>query len=186
MITHNLNNKLNDFILINEVVNYNPPKYFPNWDGSFNKIKSGKSFYYRPNKIFSNFYVDINKGNSLRLNETSTGIYIILSEKLNFFYVGKTLNNIKQRLYSHIQKITSTNNNRGTTPLKWQQLSYNRYKVLKEDSVKLDDIKIKFYHSSEYSLYNIDELEKDIFFKYKDLLPKYISLNDPKTLESKN
>ena len=35
--------------------------------------------------------------------------------------------NIKQRLHSHIQKLTSTNNNRYTTPLKWQKLAFNRY-----------------------------------------------------------
>ena len=58
------------------------------------------------------------------------------------------------------------------------------YKVLKEDSVKLDDLKIKFYNSSEYSLRNIDELEKDIYRKYKALLPNFISLNDPKALEN--
>ena len=118
-----------------------------------------------------------------RLDEKSEGIYIILSDKFNFFYVGKTLANIKQRLHSHIQKLTSTNNNRYTTPLKWQKLAFNRYNALKEDSVKLEDLKIKFYHSSEYSSCKIDKLENDIYLKYKALLPKYISLNDPKALE---
>ena len=31
---------------------------------------------------------------------------------------------------------------------------------------------------------SIDELENNIYLKYKALLPKYISLNDPKALES--
>jgi hypothetical protein len=180
----NKKNNISNFVSINEVINYDPPKYIPNWDGSFKKIKSGKSNYLRPNKEISTFNIKINNNNSLRLDEKSEGIYIILSDKFNFFYVGKTLANIKQRLHSHIQKLTSTNNNRYTTPFKWQKLSFNRYKVLKEDSVKLDDLKIKFYNSSEYSLRNIDELEKDIYRKYKALLPNFISLNDPKALEN--
>ena len=182
----NEENNTSNFVSINEVINYEPPKYIPNWDGSFNKIKSGKSSYFRPNKEFSTFNININNNNSLRLDEKSEGIYIILSDKFNFFYVGKTLSNIKQRLHSHIQKLTSTNNNRYTTPLKWQKLAFNRYNALKEDSVKLDDLKIKFYHSSEYSSCSIDELENNIYLKYKALLPKYISLNDPKALESNN
>ena len=180
----NKKNNISNFVSINEVINYQPPKYISNWDGSFNKIKSGKSSYFRPNKEFSAFNIDINNNNSLRLNEKSKGIYIILSEKFNFFYVGKTLSNIKQRLHSHIQKLTSTNNKRGTTPVKWQKLGFNRYNALKEDSVKLDDLKIKFYHSSEYSMCNINELENNIYLKYKALLPKYTSLNDPKALEN--
>ena len=177
-------NNISNFVSINEVINYQPPKYIPNWDGSFNKIKSGKSSYFRPNKEFSAFNIDINNNNSLRLDEKSEGIYIILSDKFNFFYVGKTLSNIKQRLHSHIQKLTSTNNNRYTTPLKWQKLAFNRYNVLKEDSVKLDDLKIKFYHLSEYSMCSIDELENNIYQKYKAIFTKYISLNDPKSLEN--
>ena len=179
----NMKKNLDKFVPITKVIDYTPPKYIENWDGSFNKIKSGKSTYFRPNKEFSNFNIVINNGNSLRLDENSKGIYIILSDKFEFFYVGKTLANIKQRLHSHIQKLTSTNNNRNTTPLKWQKLAFNRYNVLKENSVKLDDLKIKFYHLSEYSSCNIDELENNIYLKYKALLPEYISLNDPKALE---
>ena len=180
----NKKNNISNFVSINEVINYDPPKYIPNWDGSFKKIKSGKSSYFRPNKEISTFNIKIKNTNSLRLDEKSEGIYIILSDKFNFFYVGKTLANIKQRLHSHIQKLTSTNNNRYTTPLKWQKLSFNRYNILKEDSVKLDDLEIKFYNSSEYSLLNINELEKDIYRKYKAILPNFISLNDPKALEN--
>ena len=87
----NEENNISNFVSINEVINYEPPKYTSNWDGSFNKIKSGKSSYFRPNKEFSNFNIVINNGNSLRLDENSKGIYIILSEKFNFFYVGKRL-----------------------------------------------------------------------------------------------
>ena len=118
------------------------------------------------------------------MNKKSEGIYIILSDKFNFFYVGKTLANIKQRLHSHIQKLTSTNNNRYTTPLKWQKLAFNRYNVLKENSVKLEDLKIKFYHLSEYSVCNVDELENNIYLKYKAIFPKYISLNEPKAFKN--
>ena len=45
----NEENNISNFVSINEVINYEPPKYIPNWDGSFNKIKSGKSSYFRPN-----------------------------------------------------------------------------------------------------------------------------------------
>ena len=180
----NEENNISNFVSINQVINYQPPKYISNWDGSFNKIKSGKSFYFRPNKEFSTFNIDIINDNPLRLNEKSKGIYIILSDKFNFFYVGKTLSNIKQRLHSHIQKLTSTNNNRYTTPLKWQKLAFNRYNSLKEDSVKLEDLKIKFYHLSEYSMCNIDELENNTYLKYKAIFPKYISLNEAKALKN--
>ena len=172
----------NNFVSINEVISYEPPKYTPNWDGSFNKVKIGKSSYYRPNKEFSNFNIDIIDNNPLGLNNNSDGIYVILSERFKFVYVGKTLSNIKQRLHSHIQKLTSTNNNKYTTPLKWQKIAFNRYNALKEGSVKLDDLKIKFYHLSEYSSCNINELEENIYLKYKSFLPDYISLNDPKVL----
>tara|TARA_B100000989_G_scaffold145861_1_gene108715 strand:+ start:304 stop:495 length:192 start_codon:yes stop_codon:yes gene_type:complete len=63
-------------------------------------------------------------------------------------------------------------------------LGFNRYNALKEDSVKLDDLKIKFYHLSEYLMCSIDELENNIYQKYKAIFPKYISLNDPKALEN--
>ena len=185
MNTHKPNeeNNISNFVSINEVISYEPPKYTPNWDGSFNKVKIGKSSYFRPNKEFSNFNIDIIDNNPLGLNNNSDGIYVILSEKFKFVYVGKTLSNIKQRLHSHIQKLTSTNNNKYTTPLKWQKIAFNRYNALKEGSVKLDDLKIKFYHLSEYSSCNINELEENIYLKYKSFLPDYISLNDPKAFE---
>jgi hypothetical protein len=187
MKTYNQNKKSNisKFVPINEIINYEPPIYTPNWDGSFNRIKSGKSSYFRPNKEFSTFNIDINNTNSLGLNKKSEGIYVILNNKFKFFYVGKTLANIKQRLHSHIQKLTSTNNNRYTTPFKWQKLAFNRYNILKEDSVKLDDIKIKFYHLFKNSTYNIDDFENIIYLKYVDLLPEFISLNDSKRLRIK-
>ena len=180
----NEENNISNFVPINEVINYQPPKYISNWDGSFNKIKSGKSFYFRPNKEFSKFKIEINSNNPFNLNKKSEGIYVILSEQFKFYYVGQTIANIKQRLHSHIQKLTSTNNNRYTTPFKWQKLAFKRYSALKEDSTKLDDLKIKFYHLSEYSMCNVDELENNIYLKYKAIFPKYISLNDPKALEN--
>ena len=180
----NEENNISNFVSINEVINYQPPKYIPNWDGSFNKIKSGKSSYFRPNKEFSKFKIEINSNNRFNLNKKSEGIYVILSEQFKFYYVGQTIANIKQRLHSHIQKLTSTNNNRYTTPFKWQKLAFKRYSALKEDSTKLDDLKIKFYHLSEYSMCNVDELENNIYLKYKAIFPKYISLNDPKALEN--
>jgi hypothetical protein len=186
MKTYNQNKKSNvsKFVPINEIINYDAPKYITNWDGSFNRIKSGKSSYFRPNKEFSTFNVDINNTNSLGLNKKSEGIYVILSNKFKFFYVGKTLANIKQRLHSHIQKLTSTNNNRYTTPLKWQKLAFHRYNVLKKNSVKLDDLNIKFYHFSNDTSYGIGELENKIYLKYIVLLPEFISLNDPKQLKN--
>ena len=179
----NEENNISNFVSINEVINYEPPKYIPNWDGSFNKIKSGKSSYFRPNKEFSKFKIEINTNNPFNLNKKSEGIYIILSEKFKFCYVGKTIAKIKQRLHSHIQKITSTNNNSYTTPYKWQKLAFNRYKLLKKNSVMLDDLKIKFYHLSENLLCNIDELEHYIYQKYRNILPEYIFLNDPNKLK---
>jgi hypothetical protein len=186
MKTYNQNKKSNisKFVPINEIINYEPPIYTPNWDGSFSRIKSGKSSYFRPNKEFSTFNIDINNTNTLGLNKKSEGIYVILSNKFKFFYVGKTLANIKQRLHSHIQKLTSTNNNRYTTPLKWQKLAFHRYNVLKKNSVKLDDLNIKFYHFSNDTSYDIEELENKIYLKYIVLLPEFISLNDPKRLKN--
>jgi hypothetical protein len=187
MKTYNQNEKNNicKFVSINEIINYEPPKYTPNWDGTFNRIKRGKSAYFRPNREFSTFNININNTNSLGLNKKSEGIYVILSNKFKFFYVGKTLANIKQRLHSHIQKFTSINNNMYTTPLKWQKLAFHRYNVLKENSVKLDDLNIKFYHFSNNASCGIEELENKIYLKYIVLLPEFLSLNDPKRLKNK-
>ena len=59
MKTDNFNNEIKNFIPMDEVVKYQPPKYISNWDGSFNKIKSGKSNYFRPNKEISKFKIEI-------------------------------------------------------------------------------------------------------------------------------
>ena len=167
---------------MDEVVKYQPPKYISNWDGSFNKIKSGKSNYFRPNKEISKFKIEIKENNKLNVSKSSKGIYVILSNDFNFFYVGKTLAKLKQRLHSHIQKLTATNNNRYTTPYKWQKLAYKRYNDLKEKSVFLNDLKINFYHQNNFSSLTTRELENYLYKKYKNLLPNYTSLNDPKAI----
>ena len=66
MKAYNQNKKSNisKFVPINEIINYEPPIYTPNWDGSFSRIKSGKSSYFRPNKEFSTFNIDINIGSN--------------------------------------------------------------------------------------------------------------------------
>jgi hypothetical protein len=170
------------FVQINDIIKYESPKYISGWNGSFKKIKIGKSNYFRPNKEFSKFKIDINKNNQLNITNVSRGIYVILSDDCKFFYVGKTLGNLKQRLGSHIQKITTTNNNQNTTPYNWQKFSYLRYKKLKEKSVLLDDLKMYFYHESNFLPFAINELENIVFKKYKNLLPTYLFLNDPKNL----
>ena len=38
------------FVNLDQIIDYDPPKYIPNWDGSFKSHKYGKSFYIRPNK----------------------------------------------------------------------------------------------------------------------------------------
>ena len=177
-----MNNLTSFFIPINDVIEYQPPKYISGWDGSFKKIKIGKSNYFRPNKEFSKFKIDISKNNQLNITNASRGIYVILSNDYKFFYVGKTLGNLKQRLDTHIQKITATNNNQNYTPYNWQKFSYQRYKNLKEKSVLLDDIKIYFYHQNNFLPFTINELENLFFKKYKKLLPTYLFLNDPKNL----
>jgi hypothetical protein len=48
-----MNNLTSFFVPINDVIGYQPPRYIPGWDGSFKKIKIGKSNYFRPNKEFS-------------------------------------------------------------------------------------------------------------------------------------
>ena len=44
----NMKKNLDKFIPITKVVDYYPPKFVENWDGSFNKIKIGKTYYFRP------------------------------------------------------------------------------------------------------------------------------------------
>ena len=39
----NMKKSLDKFIPITKVVDYYPPKFVDNWDGSFNKIKIGKN-----------------------------------------------------------------------------------------------------------------------------------------------
>ena len=60
----------------------------------------------------------------MKLNEKFEGIYVIVNEQLKYFYVGLTKKNIKQRLHSHIQKLTASNINQYDTPKNWQILAY--------------------------------------------------------------
>lgn len=178
----NMKKNFINFTPITKVLDYTPAKYFENWDGSFNKIKIGKTNYFRPNKEVSNFTLKIKENNPLNLKSSSKGIYVLVDTNLKYFYIGKTLSNIKQRLSSHIQKLTSTNNNRNTTPKKWQKISYERYKKLREDSVNLNDLIINFYHLSNYSSLSLSELENFKYKEYKNNFSDYIFLNDPKAL----
>ena len=173
---------LDKFIPITKVVDYCPPKFVDNWDGSFNKIKIGKTFYFRPNKEFSNFKLKINENNLLNLKTNSEGIYVIVDKYLKYFYIGKTLSNIKQRLSSHIQKLTSTNNNKNTTPKKWQKISFKRYKLLGKESVNLNDLFINFYHRDGDSTISLEQFENLIYKEYKESFSDFTFLNDPKAL----
>ena len=83
----NMKKNLDKFIPITKVVDYNPPKFVENWDGSFNKIKIGKTYYFRPNKEFSNFKLKINENNLLNLKTNSEGIYVIVDKYLKYFYI---------------------------------------------------------------------------------------------------
>ena len=80
-----------------------------------------------------------------------------------YFYIGKTLSNIKQRLSSHIQKLTCTNNNKNTTPKKWQKISFKRYKLLGKESVNLNDLFINFYHRDGDSTISLEQFENLIY-----------------------
>lgn len=178
----NIKKSLDKFIPISNVVDYYPPKFVGNWDGSFNKIKIGKTCYFRPNKEFSNFKLKINENNLLNLKTNSEGIYVIVDKYLKYFYIGKTLSNIKQRLGSHIQKLTSTNNNKNTTPKKWQKISFERYKKLGKESVNLNDLFINFYHKDSNSTISLGQFENLIYREYKVSFSDYTFLNDPKAL----
>ena len=83
----NMKKNLDKFIPITKVVDYYPPKFVENWDGSFNKIKIGKTYYFRPNKEFSNFKLKINENNLLNLKTNSEGIYVIVDKYLKYFYI---------------------------------------------------------------------------------------------------
>ena len=174
------------FINLDQIIDYDPPKYIPNWDGSFKSHKYGKSFYIRPNKESSSFNLKIKDYNPLGISKESIGIYVIVNDLMNFFYVGKTINNIYQRLSSHIQKITATNNNKNTTPVKWQKLGFERYNKLQEKSVLIDDLQLSFYDLSEFEGYDIDDLEALIYLYNRETLRGHKSLNDPKQIKKLN
>ena len=81
------------FVNLDQIIDYDPPKYIPNWDGSFKSHKYGKSFYIRPNKESSSFNLKIKDYNPLGISKESIGIYVIVNDLMNFFYVSVIMSN---------------------------------------------------------------------------------------------
>ena len=102
---------------------------------------------------------------------------------MKYCYIGLTRKNIKQRLHSHIQKLTSSNINAYTTPKFWQKLSFERYKILKDKSVDISDDKILIFSTNDKELKNIalnkdlEDLEALIYCNLRKLLKNYSFLN---------
>ena len=138
---------------LSKIINLQKPEYFSDWDGSFKNYYYGKNRKHeRPNKAKTTLNFTFKKNNPLSLNENFEGIYCIINSLMKYCYIGLTRKNIKQRLHSHIQKLTSSNINAYTTPKFWQKLSFERYKILKDKSVDISDDKILIFSTNDKEL----------------------------------
>ena len=171
---------------LSKIIDLKKPQYFNNWDGSFKKHfygKDQKSKHERPNRPLTKINFTFKKNNPLKLNEKFEGIYVIVNEQLKYFYVGLTKKNIKQRLHSHIQKLTASNINQYDTPKNWQILAYKRYMLLEEKSVSIDDDKITIFSIDDEIISGIVEnkdiriLEALIYCNLKKMYKNYEALN---------
>jgi hypothetical protein len=169
---------------LSKIINLQKPVYFSDWDGSFKNYYYGKNRKHeRPNKLKTTLNFTFKKNNPLSLNENFEGIYCIINSLMKYCYIGLTRKNIKQRLHSHIQKLTSSNINAYTTPKFWQKLSFKRYKILKDKSVDISDDKILIFSINDKELKNIalnkdlEDLEALIYCNLKKLLKNYSFLN---------
>jgi hypothetical protein len=169
---------------LSKIINLQKPKYFSDWDGSFKNYYYGRNRKHeRPNKPKTTLSFTFKKNNPLSLNENFEGIYCIINSLMKYCYIGLTRKNIKQRLHSHIQKLTSSNINAYTTPKFWQKLSFKRYKILKDKSIDISDDKILIFSTYDKELKNIalnkdlEDLESLIYCNLKKLLKNYSFLN---------
>lgn len=169
---------------LSKIINLQKPEYFSDWDGSFKNYYYGKNRKHeRPNKAKTTLNFTFKKNNPLSLNENFEGIYCIINSLMKYCYIGLTRKNIKQRLHSHIQKLTSSNINAYTTPKFWQKLSFERYKILKDKSIDISDDKILIFSTNDKELKNIalnkdlEDLEALIYCNLKKLLKNYSFLN---------
>jgi len=173
-----------DLHSLSKIINLQKPEYFSKKDGSF------KNYYYsknkkhkRTNKPKTTINFTFKKNNPINLNENFEGIYCIINSLMKYCYIGLTRKNIKQRLHSHIQKLTSSNINAYTTPRFWQKLSFKRYKILKDKSIDISDDKILIFSTYDKELKNIalnkdlEDLESLIYCNLKKLLKNYSFLN---------
>jgi len=176
---------------LSNVIDLKKPEYFDNWNGSFKKYfygKDKKSKHERPNRPLTKLNFTFKKNNALQLYENFEGIYVIVNEKLKYFYVGLTKQNIKQRLHSHVQKLTGSNINQYDTPKNWQILAYKRFKLLKEKSVNVDDHKITIFSINDREIKNIIDLkdikifEAIIYCNIKKIYKNYERLNGENNL----
>ena len=169
---------------LSKIINLQKPEYFSDWDGSFKNYYYGKNRKHeRPNKQKTTLNFTFKKNNPLSLNENFEGIYCIINSLMKYCYIGLTRKNIKQRLHSHIQKLTSSNINAYTTPKFWQKLSFKRYKILKDKSVDISDDKILIFSINDKGLNNLalnkdlEDLEALIYCNLRKLLKNYSFLN---------
>ena len=102
-------------------------------------------------------------------------------------YINNTFNH-KELYDSFIKAFTlgtfvePGNNNKNTTPKKWQKISFERYKKLGKESVNLNDLFINFYHRDGDSTISLEQFENLIYKEYKESFSDYTFLNDPKAL----
>lgn len=146
----------NSLYNLNEIINYSPPLYDPNWNKKFIEYNPSTRV---PDKKKSKFKFDFKKNNSLKLENDKHGVYLLLGYEINFAYIGCTDSKLSQRFTTHIQKITATNLGRFYTPINWDNFIVKRYEKLKEKSVLLDDIKLTFFDYEDFE--NILKNNKD-------------------------
>lgn len=177
---------------LSDVFNISFLEKIPDWGKEYKLVKSGQSFYERPDRDFCKFDIKLHYLNPLNLNDKSTGIYAIY-ENSKCIYVGKTNNNIVQRFDAHISKIFAINNNKHHHPKNWQRYAKDRFEN-KNGGVDISDFFVKFYPLMEYykifnnisSNDNIDHMEAMIYYGKKQINNEFCFLNHEPSVGNKS
>ena len=181
---HFVNELRTDLVPMSDVWSYQPTDMNPEWNGTYQQVRSGKQTYARPDRNESSFSLKLREDNPLSMNKHSAGIYVIYDTE-SCIYIGKTDTKISQRFHAHITKLTATNNKRHHHPEKWQ--AYAKWRAENKTGAlnSLDEFSIGFYDLSNFLKFldgetnkaMMDDMEALIFYGLCSTNDKYRLLN---------
>ena len=178
---------------LSKVIDYSPPKFIPNWDYQYQDIATGKSYEKRPLKNETKLDVRVKQGNSIGFSKNLEGCYF-LATKDHHWYLGLTNKNVEQRFHAHLTKITATFNNQHNHTKGWVNYAKERYRLLQEKSVEIDDISMSFMNVNVFSKYltsadddpeRLEEFECLTFYYFKKKYPDWGCLNNEASVGKK-